>query len=74
MAGSTEATAARGTWPSPAIRYAPPGSRTVRAAETDLTYASTLILFASVAPSRLLHEVLAEDLHLYLNLRLLPLP
>lgn len=72
MAGSTEATAARGTWPSPAIRYAPPGSRTVRAAETDLTYASTTL--ASVAPSRLLHEVLAEDLHLDLNLRLLPLP
>nr|KUM47899.1 hypothetical protein ABT39_MTgene4894 [Picea glauca]QHR92341.1 hypothetical protein Q903MT_gene6383 [Picea sitchensis] len=72
MAGSTEATAALGTCASPAPRYAAPGYGTVRAASTDSTDASTTL--ASVALSILLDEVLALDLHLYLNLRLQALP
>ncbi len=72
MAGSTEATAALGTCASPAPRHAAPGDGTVCAALTNYTNAYTTL--ASVALYILLYEVLALNIHLYLNLRLQALP
>jgi len=72
MAGSTKATATLGTCVSPAPRYVAHGYGIVRVASTYSTDASTTLAF--VALSILLDEVLALDLHLYLNMRLQAMP